>query len=279
MEDPGDDYERVQKGEMTMAGKSDVVTFLADVIKQFEQFSLSHAASGKVDTQSWDTPMGKLDVMKSSGDIFEKAGLIYCDLTIDTPPVLAEKLGQQGSKAQVYVLELNFYPHNPFIPRGYMELRVNITDTVVLAGGTDIFPYFPEHDEDSTFFANGMKELCTAHGQDYNQLRKTRADFFVSKYRKEKVGSHAGIYSFKLEEKDFTFFKEIAAAFFQLYGEIIERGKARPFTPEDLEKKQVVHGLWVQWVLLEDDGTKYGLEKGIPPDALLSAILPPRATF
>ena len=185
-----------------MVEKNDVVTFLDDVIKRFEQFSLSHTSRGKVDTESWDTPMGRLDVMKSSGDIFEKAGLIYCDLAIETPPVLAEKLGQQGSKAQVYVLEINFYPHNPFIPRGYMELRVNITDTVVLAGGTDIFPYCSRHEEDNTFFADGMKELCASHGQDYNQLRKIRADFFVSKYRKEKVGSHAGIYSFQLPEKD-----------------------------------------------------------------------------
>jgi coproporphyrinogen III oxidase len=67
--------------------------------------------------------------------------------------------------------------------------------------------------------------------------------------------------------------------FFQLYGETIERGKARHFTPEDVERKLLIHGIWTQWVLLEDEGTKYGLEKGIPPDALLGAILPPRATF
>ena len=258
-----------------MVEKHSVEIFLADVIKRFEQFSLSHNPSGNVDTKSWDTPMGRLDVMKSGGDTFEKAGLIYCDLSIETPPVLAENLGQQGSKAQVYVLELNFYPHNPFIPRGYMELRANITDRLVLAGGTDIFPYFSRHDEDSTFFADGMNELCASHGQDYNQLQKTRADFFVSKYRKDKVGSHAGIYSFQLAEKDFTFFKEIAETFFRLYGEIVEKGKTRPFTPEDVESKLLIHGIWTQWILLEDEGTKYGLEKGIPPDALLGGILPP----
>jgi coproporphyrinogen III oxidase len=262
-----------------MLEKKAIVTFLADVIKRFEHFSLSHNPSGNVDTKTWDTPMGRLDVMKSTGEIFEKAGLIYGDLAIETPPVLAEKLGQQGSKAQVYVLEINFYPHNPFIPRGYMELRVNITDKIVLAGGTDIFPYFSQNDEDSTFFANGMKELCASHEKDYNALRKTRADFFISKYRKEKVGSHAGIYSFQLEEKEFTFFKGIAETFFRLYGEIVEKGKARPFTPKDAESKLFIHGIWTQWILLEDEGTKYGLEKGIPPDALLGGILPPRATF
>ena len=84
---------------------------------------------------------------------------------------------------------------------------------------------------------------------------------------------------FSSRKKILTFFKGIAETFFQLYGEIVEQGKARPFTPEDVESKLLIHGIWAQWILLEDEGTKYGLEKGIPPDALLGGILPPRATF
>lgn len=262
-----------------MVEKNAVTSFLAGVREQFEQFSCEHNPSGKIDSRTWDTPMGRLDVVRSRGDTFEKGGLIYGDLAIETPPVLAEQLGQQGSTAQVYVLEINYYPHNPFIPRGYMELRVNITDTLVLAGGTDIFPYFSRHEEDNAMFAEGMKELCAAHGQDYDRLQKTRADFFVSKYRKEKVGSHAGIYSFQLPEKEFPFFTGIADAFFRLYGEIVAKGRLRPFTQEEAALRLQVHGIWTQWILLEDEGTRYGLEKGIPPDALLGGILPPRATF
>jgi len=262
-----------------MTDRNELVSFLKDVSSQFEKFCLSHNPAGVIEKRSWDTPMGPLDVMRSSGEVFEKAGSIYCDLTIETPPVLAEKLGQKGSTAEAFVLEINCYPVNPFIPRGYMELRANITDKIVFAGGTDIFPYFPDSDEDSSFFAEGIKKLCEDHGQDYVQLQKIRADFFVSKYRKEKVGSHAGIYSFQLPGDAFPFFKGVSDAFFNLYREILDRGKDRIFTARDQEKKQEIHGLWAQWVLLEDEGTKYGLEKGIPPDALLGAILPPRATF
>jgi coproporphyrinogen III oxidase len=262
-----------------MTDRNELVNFLIDVSSRFEKFCLSHKPVGELEKRSWDTPMGPLDVMKSSGEVFEKAGSIYCDLTIETPPVLAEKLGQKGSTAEAFVLEINCYPVNPFIPRGYMELRANITDKTVFAGGTDIFPYFPDSDQDSLFFAEGMKKLCEDHCQDYVQLQKTRADFFVSKYRHEKVGSHAGIYSFQLSGNTFPFFKGISEAFFNLYSEILDRGKDRPFTARDQEKKQAIHGLWAQWVLLEDEGTRYGLEKGIPPDALLGAILPPRATF
>lgn len=262
-----------------MIDKNTIVTFLNDVSKQFETFCSLYNPSGKVDTKSWNTPLGRLDVTISSGKVFEKVGLIYCDLEIETPPVLAEETGQKGSKAKILVQEINFYPVNPFIPRGYIELRANITDKIVLAGGTDIFPYFSEAEGDVSFFAEGMKELCTRHGKDYVKMRKTRADFFISKYRKEKVGSHAGIYSFNLEEKDFDFFKDIAETFFKRYGDIVERGKGKHFTESERDLKLKVHGAWAQWILLEDEGTKYGLDKGIPPDALLGAILPPNATF
>ena len=99
-----------------------------------------------------------------------------------------------------------------------MELRANITDKTVFAGGTDVFPYFPDSDQDSLFFAEGIKKLCEDHCQDYVQLQKTRADFFVSKYRHEKVGSHAGIYSFQLSDHTFSFFKGISEAFFVAAG-------------------------------------------------------------
>lgn len=258
--------------------RNDVVTFLAGVNEQFEQFCTRYNPAGRVDKKSWETPMGRLDVVRSSGAVFEKAASIFCDLTIETPPVLAEKLGQKGSTAEAFVLEINCYPVNPHIPRGYMELRANITDTIVFAGGTDIFPYFPV-EEDAAFFARGMQEMCGEHGKDYETLRKTRADFFISKFRNAKVGSHAGIYSFHLEAKDFLFVKDMAESFFRLYGILVEKGGKQNFTADEQERMRAIHGTWVEWVLLEDSGTRYGLEKGIPPEALLGAILPPQATF
>ena len=98
-----------------MTDRNEIVGFLSGVSSQFEQFCLSQKPSGKVEKQSWNTPMGPLDVMRSSGEVFEKAGSIYCDLTIETPPVLAENLGQKGSTAEAFVLEINCYPVNPFI--------------------------------------------------------------------------------------------------------------------------------------------------------------------
>ena len=160
--------------------------------------------------------------------------------------------------------------------------EVNLTDRRYVAFCAFVLWCFvaqPSSAEDASLFAGGMKELCNRHGQDYEKLRKTRADFFMSKYRKEKVGSHAGIYSFHLKEKDFDFFKDMAETFFVVYGDIVGKRKGKSFTEKEKNLRLKIHGIWTQWILLEDEGTKYGLDKGIPPDALLGAILPPNATF
>jgi len=264
--------------EVAMVESADIKKFLQDVSHRFEKFCSSYNPKGTVERRAWDVQLGHLDVTTFRGEVFEKASSIYCDLTIDTPPVLAEKLGQTGRKAHAQVLEMNLYPVNPYIPRGYIELRTNMTDKIVLAGGTDILPYFPRED-DISLFGEGIKESCTRHGKNYEEMRKIRIDFFKSKYRKGKVGSHAGIYSFHLEASDFPFFQDLAETFFKLYGTIVEKRKDERFTEKETEAKLKIQGLWAEWVMVEDDGTKFGLEKGIPPEALLGAILPPKATF
>ena len=261
-----------------MPDKDSVVTFLQDVCSRFEKFCLLFNFPEVLEKKTFDSKLGPLEVHTSKGNVFEKASLIYCDLKIETPPVLAGELGQKGSTAQALVVEMNLFPVNPFVPKGYLELRANITDKIAFAGGTDIFPYF-SNEEDSEFFAGGIESLCKRHGLDYAAMRQTRVDFFQSKYRKGTVGSHAGIYSFHLEEKNFAFLTDLADMFLTLYGALVDKRNAEEFTEHDIEKKLKLHGLWAEWILLEDTGTKYGLDQGIPPEALLGSILPPKAIF
>jgi coproporphyrinogen III oxidase len=258
--------------------KKNVVEFLAAMQNRFKNFCSTLDPRSTCEKKSWDSPLGNIDVIMSQGEVFEKASAIYCDLEIDTPPVLARKLGSNVPRMRALVLEMNIFPVNPHIPKGYMELRANIVDSTILAGGTDLFPYFPDNDA-REMFASRMRWACRQHNQDYEALKKIRADFFKSKYTGEKVGTHAGVYFFFLEEKHFPFFRDMAETFFSVYGEIVEQRKDTPVSPRDLEHRLKLHGQWAQWILLEDEGTKFGLDKGIPAEALLGAILPPTAKF
>ena len=265
-----------KKGEQDM--EQTVVSFLGGVKDRFVEFCSVHNPQSAMDEKAWDSPMGPIDVAVSRGTVFEKASCIYCDLTIDTPPVLAEKYGCRDRQMRALVLEIGLHPCNPHVPKGYIELRANIVDRVILAGGTDIFPYFDSPD-DASVFGDALLGLCSEHGVDYTSLQKTRADFFTSKYSGQNVGSHAGVYFFHLDQEDFPFFTGLSGTFFDVYGRLVAAHKDDVCTEEDMAHKLSVHGKWIQWVLLEDEGTRFGLDKGIPPDALLGAILPPVATF
>jgi len=257
----------------------DIIGFLADVQKTFERFCLRWNGHGTFDRTAWDCPLGKINAVVQRGAVFEKASTVYCDLEIDTPPVLAKTMGLTAPKMRALVLEIHFYPANPHLPKPYMELRANIVGkTIIFAGGSDIFPYYPDP-EAHTMFADPIKRICAAHGVDYEALRKVRADFFKSKYTGAQLGSNAGIYFFQLDEAQFPFFKDMAEGFFTSYGELVAKYKDIPATPDELQHRLIVHGQLAQWVLLEDEGTRFGLDKGIPTAALLGPILPPLAAF
>jgi len=258
--------------------KNDVAAFLTDQKDRFTAFCGSCDPAGSDERKRWDCPLGAIETIVWRGAVFEKASAIYCDLEIETPPVLARTLGTQQQRMRALVLEMNLFPYNPRIPKGYMELRANMPGATILAGGTDLFPYDSD-DEAGGMLAARLEEVCSRHGQDYQALRAVRADFFKSKYTGAKVGSHAGIYFFFLEERHFPFYRDMAAAFYDVYADIVGRRGGAPPTAQERQHMLRLHGQWAQWILLEDDGTRFGLDKGIPAEALLGAILPPLAAF
>ena len=256
----------------------DIPGFLADVQQVFERFCAHWNGHGRFERNSWDCSLGTIHAVVARGDVFEKASTVYCDLEIDTPPVLAQSMGITAEKMRALVLEIHFYPLNPHLPKPYMELRANIADKTILAGGSDIFPYVPDP-EAHRMFAEPLQRICTAHHVDYEKLRKVREDFFKSKYTGAPLGSNAGIYFFQLEQDRFPFFKDMAEGFFTSYAGLVKKYRDMPATPEQLQRRLEAHGQLAQWVLLEDEGTRFGLDKGIPPEALLGSILPPLAAF
>jgi coproporphyrinogen III oxidase len=217
--------------------------FLNDVRASFNRYCARYDAHSDVEKRTWDHHAGTIATDVYRGDIFEKASCIVCDLQVDTPPVLAAQTGYAEPSMRCLVLEIGIHPHNPHVPKGYIELRAHSAGSVVLAGGTDIFPYM-DNPGMVEAFADRMRRTCALHGQDYEQLRRVRADFFRSKLRGTRVGSHAGIYSFALAGDAMAFCAAMAETFFSAYGDIVDGCRRIPFTPEDTRQQQVLHGLW-----------------------------------
>jgi coproporphyrinogen III oxidase len=263
---------------MNAVNEKEVVRFLYDTERTFDAYCERFNSGVNIEKRDWQNPLGDIRVAISRGDVFEKASAVFCDIEVDTPPVLKETMKTKHDKMRALVLEIGLHPMNPHIPKSYIELRANIADEVVIAGGTDIFPYY-ENPSEVALFARSMRQICESHGQDYETLKGVRADFFQSKYTGEPVGSHAGVYFFKLDVGQLPYFKAMTAGFFDTYAEIVEKLKDRPFTADDKRRQETIHGQWAQWVMVEDEGTRFGLEMGIPAEALLGGILPPVARY
>ena len=261
-----------------MSRLDDVILFLQETESRFLSYCKTLGGEENLTEQSWDNPLGEIRTAISRGSVFEKASVIFCDIEVDTPPVLKEQMDVKAPKTRALVLEIGIHPDNPWIPKSYIELRANLADEVILAGGTDLFPYFP-NPKDKTLFSDRMRFACDNHGLHYQQFQKVRADFFKSKYTNENVGYHAGVYFFQLPVKKFSYFKEMTDSYFETYQEIVQKYKDTPFSKADKIHQQELHGQWAQWIMVEDEGTLFGLKKGIPPEALLGAILPPIARF
>jgi len=252
-------------------------TFLSDLTERTLSFFKEYNG-GDCEKRSWDIPIGKVDVFISEGEFFEKASIIYCDVNVDVPPTLAADSKEGGGKANAKVLEIHTFPSNPKIPKVYIEFRSHAAGAISFAGGTDIFPTSPDEDALNDFQAS-LKGLCSRHNKDYEELRKVRVGFFKPKYRKMDEYSTVGIYSFKWPQEDFPLVKDMADTFFDTYTKIIDTRKDAKFTPEEKESQLIQFGRMAEWILLEDDGTKFGLDMGMPPEALLGAILPSTAKF
>ena len=188
-------------------------------------------------------------------------------------------MGLTVPKMQALVLEIHFYPVNPHLPKPYMELRANIVDKTIFAGGSDIFPYYPDPEAHTHVCRPHSAHLQSTIMWTTRRCEKCGLIFSNQNTRARRLGSHAGIYFFQLDEAQFPFFKDMAEGFFTSYGELVEKYKDTPCTPEQLQHRLKVHGQFAQWILLEDEGTRFGLDKGIPPEALLGPILPPLAAF
>ncbi len=261
-----------------MTKLDDVIRFLQDTESRFLNYCRDLGGEEDLVQQSWDNPLGEIRTAISRGSVFEKASAVYCDIEVDTPPVLKEQMNIKTSKMRALVLEIGIHPDNPQVPKSYIELRANMAGEVILAGGTDLFPYFP-NPEDKALFADRMRSACDHHGLNYEQFRKVRADFFKSKFTNENVGYHAGVYFFQLPAEKLPYFQEMTDCYFDTYQEVVGKHKGTPFSRADKIHQQRLHGQWAQWIMVEDEGTLFGLKKGIPPEALLGAILPPIARF
>lgn len=215
------------------------------------------------------------------GKVFENAGVNVSCVHGAIDPKFAESIGATRPEMWAAGISLILHPFNPRIPTVHANFRMIFGgDKFWFGGGADLTPYYP-HVEDFQYFHQVWKEACAPYNC-YESMKKTCDEYFVNHHRAGEMRGVGGIFFDHFNsgnlEQDYKMVEHLAESFIPSYFPILERRLNEPFTAEDEEFQLYRRGRYVEFNLLHDRGTTFGLKsKGRTESILIS--LPARCRF
>lgn len=248
----------------------------------------------KFNEDKWERPEGgggKTRVI-SNGDVFEKGGVNTSIVFGEVTDTMRKQLKIEGDKWFACGLSLVIHPSNPFVPTIHANYRMfelyNNNDEVIdrwFGGGTDLTPYYL-FDEDAIHFHQTYKNACDQSDTTFYAIFKKECDnYFVNWHRnKERRGVGGIFYDHQRpdEMKDVQFWINFAKvcgyAFMDAYIPIVEKRKSTPFSIEQKHWQEIRRGRYVEFNLVHDRGTIFGLKTNGRTESILMS-LPPTVRF
>jgi coproporphyrinogen III oxidase len=246
------------------------------------------AAPGRFVRTAWDRPEGGGGVMSvMRGQVFEKVGVNISVVDGMFSADFAKQMHGAGESGKFWAAGISLVAHmrSPKVPAMHMNTRMIVTGKGWFGGGGDLTPLQPgtaEAEEDAAHFHAACKAACDKHDPEYYPKYKKWCDeYFYLPHRKEARGA-GGIFYDYLDsgnpEDDFAFTRDVGEAFLRAYPEIVRRRQGETFTPEEREAQLIRRGRYVEFNLLYDRGTTFGLKTGGNAEAILMS-LPPEAKW
>ena len=235
---------------------------------------------GRFERKEWDRPGGGGGVMSvMRGRVFEKVGVNVSTVWGAFAPELRGRIPGTEESPDFWASGVSLVAHmcSPHVPTAHMNTRHIITAKSWFGGGADLTPTAP-NDEDTAAFHAALKTACDAHDPAYYPKFKAWADeYFFIPHRGEARGV-GGVFYDDLDsgdwDADFAFTRNLGLAFLDVYPKIVRRHMNRPWTRAERERQLVRRGRYVEFNLLYDRGTRFGLETGGNPEAILMSLPP-----
>jgi coproporphyrinogen III oxidase len=178
-------------------------------------------------------------------------------------------------------ISLVAHPRSPRVPAVHMNTRMIVTSKGWFGGGGDLTPLqpgTPEAAEDAAFFHAAYKAACDRHDAEYYpKFKKWCDEYFYLPHRDEARGAGGIFYDHHHSgnaEDDFAFTRDVGEAFLAAYPAIVKRRMFEPWTPAEREAQLVRRGRYVEFNLLYDRGTTFGLKTGGNVEAILMSLPP-----
>lgn len=250
------------------------------------------AAAGRFDvtpTKREEGGGGGLMAVMRGGRVFEKVGVNWSEVHGTLSPKAQSAMAARGvpgmdNDPRFWASGISLVAHmqNPHAPAVHMNTRMFWTPGAWwFGGGTDLNPCI-EYPEDTAHFHDTLRAACAPHGAEYYARFKAWADEYFYIPHRGRARGVGGIFFDDLNsgewEADFAFTQAVGEAFLPAFLPLAEKRMAQPWDEADRETQLIHRGLYAEYNLVYDRGTKFGLETGHNPDAVLMS-LPPLAKW